>query len=354
MNNIEFKIYFHLIAMFLGLFCLILFQFTKYKRSTDELLCYSYLFFSIIYFSLRTLENSIDTLSYKTIYFDSITYFSSLSDYLSANRKSIIFSFFAYYFAKYFSFFFFKLFFCLINHFLLFKIVTKLNRFLGFQYKIVLLILFTLIFPYTSIQGGLIMNSISILILLLSTIYFFERKLMYCFLSIITSIMLHQSAFIYAIALITVITLRDLKLIYFKTAFMLNIILVYLGFYIFRYFDFELITEFNDIALLASDYKIGFKTSFILFNSFFFFLFWFLGSNKSKLFDFFYKLFIVLSIIFFQSFNIAFSDRVGLYSWVLIPIIIFTLLEKYEYINKQFIFLFSLLSILNIIVIIYA
>ncbi|OCK52668.1 hypothetical protein BA768_11160 [Chryseobacterium sp. CBo1] len=75
------------------------------------------------------------------------------------------------------------------------------------------------------------------------------------------------------------------------------------------------------------NYKLGFRIDFFLFNLFFIFISYkilqLLKKNKYKV-DFYnllHKLFVVMSSLFFLMFHIPFSDRFGLLSWMLIPLL---------------------------------
>src|SRR5690606_8056944 len=42
----------------------------------------------------------------------------------------------------------------------------------------------------------------------------------------------------------------------------------------------------------------------------------------SNIYDFFYKLYMLLTSLYFLFLNVSFSDRFGVFSWILLPIII--------------------------------
>jgi|GEM_PF-1783516 len=82
-------------------------------------------------------------------------------------------------------------------------------------------------------------------------------------------------------------------------------------------------TDFDGIAT----YKVGFRIDFFLFNLFFIFISYkilqLLKKNKYKtdFYDLLHTLFVVMSSLFFLMFHIPFSDRFGLLSWMLIPLL---------------------------------
>src|SRR5690625_2341324 len=77
----------------------------------------------------------------------------------------------------------------------------------------------------------------------------------------------------------------------------------------------------------STKYRIGFRADFALFNTFFLFIFLFIN-KKTK--DDQYKdlliYYILSSCVFFLSFQIPYSDRIGLFSWFTIPILFSPLL----------------------------
>ena len=73
-------------------------------------------------------------------------------------------------------------------------------------------------------------------------------------------------------------------------------------------------------------YITGFKVQFVAFNSFFLFLFIYIYEQINKLqvfhdYKVYLKYYILSSSVFFLMFHIPYSDRVGLMSWVVIPVL---------------------------------
>jgi hypothetical protein len=71
-------------------------------------------------------------------------------------------------------------------------------------------------------------------------------------------------------------------------------------------------------------YTIGFKPQFVAFNTFFLFYFIYIKDNflKDEYYDNILKYYITMSGIFFLTFQISYSDRWGLMSWIVIPILL--------------------------------
>jgi hypothetical protein len=103
--------------------------------------------------------------------------------------------------------------------------------------------------------------------------------------------------------------------------------------------------EFDDIK-----YEIGFKPQFAIFNSVFLFLGLYLLKNlkvKEK-FRILLKYFMLSSILFFMAFQIPFSDRWGLFSWIVIPIIMGQFFSLYN--PKRFAYLFQTVFLILIFI----
>ena len=72
----------------------------------------------------------------------------------------------------------------------------------------------------------------------------------------------------------------------------------------------------------TNGYEVGFRPAFVLFNTFFLFLFLYLRRNADYRTDYYLKIYIITSIIFFLWFALPFSDRIGAFSWNILPILL--------------------------------
>lgn len=84
----------------------------------------------------------------------------------------------------------------------------------------------------------------------------------------------------------------------------------------------------------ASQYETGFRPGFAIFNLFFALFFYKFINRQQNINDQFFRLYVLLTCLFFACFQIPFSDRVGGYSWNLIPFLTYlsmeTMLKKYR------------------------
>ncbi|MHA3083452.1 EpsG family protein [Acinetobacter sp. ANC 5383] len=77
----------------------------------------------------------------------------------------------------------------------------------------------------------------------------------------------------------------------------------------------------------SSEYKVGFKFQFVVFNTFFLFLSLYVrrklkNDDIKHNYNILISYYIISSIVLFLAFQLPFSDRWGLFSWILIPFLI--------------------------------
>lgn len=95
----------------------------------------------------------------------------------------------------------------------------------------------------------------------------------------------------------------------------------------------------------SEQYVLGFRLSFVLFNTMFLWLF-LINKVNTNFYQLYLHLFILLSIVLFLSFQIPYFDRIGAFSWNIIPILLYYCIIKkhpkqyYIYGNSIFIFMF--------------
>lgn len=81
---------------------------------------------------------------------------------------------------------------------------------------------------------------------------------------------------------------------------------------------------------ISSDYVLGFRVNFFVFNWIFILIGLWIRKKiyNDELQDKILKTFILLSVIFFLYFNLPYSDRIGLLSWMFIPLIVLPVFRK--------------------------
>ena len=101
------------------------------------------------------------------------------------------------------------------------------------------------------------------------------------------------------------------------------------------------ISNYSSVDL--DSYKIGFRPDFFIFNVFFAIV-GFYGykyydkKNENLFYKRTYNMYLMLSGVFFLMFNSGYSDRYGIFSWVLIPILVSPFFDDFKvknvFINK--------------------
>lgn len=81
-------------------------------------------------------------------------------------------------------------------------------------------------------------------------------------------------------------------------------------------------------------YSLGFRLSFVIFNSFYFFFLAKFYKTDNILSLFYFRLYILLSIVLFLSFHIPFFDRIGGFSWNIMPIVTYIVVIQHFKNNK--------------------
>jgi membrane protein len=91
-----------------------------------------------------------------------------------------------------------------------------------------------------------------------------------------------------------------------------------LGFVDFNALNFEKVARYTE-NISNSDYKTGFRAGFAIFNIAFLAIPFFLRNSLNNLEKYYFRLYVLCSIVFFLWFAIPYSDRIGAFSWFIIP-----------------------------------
>lgn len=113
------------------------------------------------------------------------------------------------------------------------------------------------------------------------------------------------------------------------------------------------LTYLNPTNSMSELYEIGFKPQFVFFNILFFILGYVLIKYFKEFITLFYRrvffTYTLLSCILFLMFSIPYSDRIGLFSWTLIPIIVypyFSILKRKIFLWRWGIYIFCIILFL--------
>ncbi len=184
------------------------------------------------------------------------------------------------------------------------------------------------IFTFKNMGINIMRQGVAISFFLLGLSFFLKKsKLAYVFFVI--SVGFHTTS---AILLLLVFMQKWLKNVNINVLYGLYCFSILLSFFaigiknLASFVDLSIFDEKRTEGYLNTSYNVyetGFKLNFVIFNSLFLIIF-----NSIRRFfvnddyEFILRLFITTSIVFFFMFEIPFSDRWGLFSWILIPILI--------------------------------
>jgi hypothetical protein len=173
--------------------------------------------------------------------------------------------------------------------------------------------------------------SLSFLLLAITNYQLFKDKKWRWVLPIMLSVLFHFTSIIPIFIYVLIqhfkkVKLKIFYLIYIAALFLsaINISILnfkeYLGFLM---VDERRVTSYLTDVDIYEEYTIGFKPQFVAFNTIFLLFFIYIKSNikQSVYFDGLLKYYVLLSAIFFMTFQMPYSDRWGLMSWVVIPIL---------------------------------
>ncbi len=198
-----------------------------------------------------------------------------------------------------------------------------------------LFFLFCSFFFFKSIGINIMRQGVSISFFLLGLVYFMESKRIYYIPFFFIAFSFHASIFLPIFIYILSKRIKSPKLP--LLVYLVSILLSALN------FDFNLLL--SNIPLLSflfedrllgyvnsstSNYQTGFRLSFVLFNTLFAFVgyyFYRLNVNTHfKNYNTIFYTYLFLSANFFLMFNIPYSDRSGLLSWIFIPFLLYLFL----------------------------
>lgn len=177
--------------------------------------------------------------------------------------------------------------------------------------------------------------------------FLYGGKKIKSYLYFIISVLFHLSLFIPVIFLILNLAVKRIKIQYFLAVYIITLVTSAAGFGLDKLPLLEIV--FGERATLflsrmSENYRTGFRVDFALFNTFFLFVFYKYLKLENESTSLTLKMYICTSCVFFSAFGFPYSDRLGLLSWIFIPILLYQMILLSPH-NKQF-RLFSMASIL--------
>lgn len=223
-----------------------------------------------------------------------------------------------------------------------------------FKHSFLIFSLFTLTFSFENLGINIIRQGIGLSFFTLALILFFKNKKS-SFIYFFVAVLFHISLLI-PVALFFI-------LIKIKNLYTASIILMCCS--ILSVLNINIISFIENIPIISAifeernqnysevvaNYKVGFRPDFFLYNYIFillgyfiYFKFKFIKLEDKRNYLIILNLFIILSSLFFLMFTQSFSDRYGVLSWQLIPLLFLPFILQYKskigFINIFTIFLF--------------
>jgi hypothetical protein len=184
---------------------------------------------------------------------------------------------------------------------------------------------------FFSHQTNTIRNGLAIPYIFFGLYFLQQNKIKYTLLFFLLACLSHRTSIIPIACVFFAIRGKNIHLKYFIGLYVIAIIAAAAG------FGFDKLTFLaslggTDLERLSAvgntTYNVGFRPDFVLYNSIFLFIAVKFSTLKNKEDLFYIKYFILASIIFFFNFNIPFSDRIGGYSWIAIPLLFFSVINN--------------------------
>ncbi len=204
--------------------------------------------------------------------------------------------------------------------------------------SLLLFLTFASSFIFLSHQLNTIRNGVSIPFVLLGIYYVTRRQNVKSVLFLVIAFFLHRTALIPIACIVIALLGERVEFKYFIILYVLFIVASYAGFGLNNLPFLQGLSDEGDLSKLSfkgeTTYRVGFRLDFVLYNSFFLFIFYKFSDLKDRTDLFLIKYFILASIVFFLNFNIPFSDRIGAYSWVIIPLVLYNTVKN-SFPNKK-------------------
>ncbi|WP_166921688.1 EpsG family protein [Flavobacterium poyangense] len=214
------------------------------------------------------------------------------------------------------------------------------------------------LFFFESLGINVIRQGLSLAFFVLAIIYrdFSPKKKFKWISFLVLAVCFHFTSLIPVVIYLSVAYFKKIRMNYYYCIYIASVFLSAASISILSFKEyfigFLLIDERRSGYLDADDssYLVGFKPQFVAFNTIFLILFVYL--NKIEKNDFYtnlLKYYIVISSIFYMMFQIPYSDRWGVMSWCVIPILFSPMFKVYQS-KKSIKALFSILFLIFIFV----
>ena len=318
-------------------------------KSNDKNLLVVFIVFLILFAGQRGLNIGTDTINYYKNYYLPGIQIRDLKTFFNHFESDFLFELIMFLSFKFKSFNFFLTVIAIIYNLGLFFFVRKFTKKSQDGSSLLLFLMICCCFTFLTLEVNVIRNSVAFVFVLLGFNYIISNEIKYALIFFTLAFLSHNSALIPIAAILTIHFTRNVALKYFFIAYIFFIAVALVGFGFHNLPFISLISGDNFSLTDNFNYNVGFRIDFVLYNSFFLFLGFKFGDINNKKHIILLKYFILTSIIFYLYFHIPFSDRVGAYSWIAIPLILFTTIKNsypnnHLYYSSIVSFLFFLLN----------
>lgn len=197
--------------------------------------------------------------------------------------------------------------------------------------SLLLFLTFASLFSFVQLEINIIRNGISIAFILLALNEAIKEEYKKMFIFFIISYLSHGTSLIPIAAILLILIAKNTPIKYYIFFYIMTIGVSIAGF---GFHSIPILSSINDgyferLSFAGeTNYRLGFRPDFVLYNTFFLVVVLFLLKNRSREETFLIKYFMITSAIFYLNFSIPFSDRIGLYSWISLPFLIFTTIRN--------------------------
>ncbi|MCF6279256.1 MAG: EpsG family protein [Flavobacteriaceae bacterium] len=186
-------------------------------------------------------------------------------------------------------------------------------------------------FSFLNLEINIMRNALAFGFVLMSINYALEGNYKKCFMLLGIAFLFHRTTIILIFTIAAVIMTKRVPIKYYIALYFLAILISIagLGFHSVSFLA-ELGNEDLKNLTFSGDtnYNVGFRPDFTAYNTFFLLLFVKFANKQSKKSIFLLKYYIITSVIFFFNFYIPFSDRFGLLSWIIIPLLLYNIVNE--------------------------
>lgn len=229
--------------------------------------------------------------------------------------------------------------------------------------KILFFLLLTSLPFFLSMGINIIRQGLSVFLLLNAYNAFHSKRYKWMFLLIFMSLNFHFTSLVPILIYILVNYLKNIKL--GVGLFVLGIILAFFKVSVLLLFSWlPFISSYDPrfSAYITKDkvwtYDVGFKPQFVVFNLVFLIISVYISKvliRESRLYTRLINYYCISSFLFFMTFQVPYSDRWGIFSWISIPLLLSPLLQMENIKGSVFVFLFSIVIFVffNIILFVY-